>query len=65
MADGFESNQVTMSHKRKSISSYALKYKLEAIAYTENNSINSASKKFNVEKKASESGKVKKKSCFL
>ena len=51
MADEFESNKVTMSHKGKRISSYTLKYKLEALAYVENNSINSASKKFNVERK--------------
>ena len=51
MADEFESNEVAMSHKGKKISSYSLKFKLEAIAYAENNSINSSSKKFNVERK--------------
>ena len=51
MADEFESNEITMSHKGKRISSYTLKYKLEARAYAKNNSINSASKKFNVERK--------------
>ena len=40
-----------MSRKGKRISSYTLKYKLEALAYVENNSINSACKKFNVERK--------------
>ena len=38
-----------MSHKGKMVSSYTLKYKLEALAFVENSSINSASKKFNVE----------------
>ena len=60
MADEFESNEVTMSHKGKRISSYTLKYKLEAIAYAENNSINSASKKFNVERKRIREWKSKK-----
>ena len=61
MADESESNEVTMSHKGKRISSYKLKYKLEAIAYAENNSIDSASKKFNVERKRIREWK----SCFL
>jgi len=51
MADENETNEVAMSHKGKKISSYTLKFKLEAIAYAELNSINSASKKFNVERK--------------
>ena len=60
MADEFESNEVTMSHKGKMISSCTLKYKLEAIAYAKNNSINSASKKFNVERKRFREWKSKK-----
>ena len=51
MADENETNEVAMSHKGKKISSYTLKFKLEAIAFAELNSINSASKKFNVERK--------------
>ena len=51
MADENETNEVAMSHKGKKISSYTLKFKLEVIAYAKLNSINSASKKFNVEKK--------------
>ena len=60
MADEFESNEVTISHMGKRISSYTLNYKLEAIAYTENNSINSASKKFTVERKRIRKWKSKK-----
>ena len=60
MVDEFESNEVTMSHKGKRISSYTLKYKLEAIAYAENNSIDIASKKFNVERKRIRKWKSKK-----
>ena len=37
--------------REKKVSSYTLKYKLEAIAYAENNNISSASKKFNVDRK--------------
>ena len=51
MADENETNEVAMSHKGKKVSSYTLKFKLEAIAFAELNSINSASKKFNVERK--------------
>ena len=51
MADEFKSNEVAMWHKGKKVSSYTLKYKLEAIAYAENNNISSASKKFNVDRK--------------
>ena len=51
MADEIEVNEVAMSHKGKKVSSYSSKYKLEAIAHAENNSNNSASKKFNVDQK--------------
>ena len=47
MADEFKS----MSHMGKKVSSYTLKYKLEAIAYAENNNISPVSKKFNVDRK--------------
>ena len=49
-----------MSHKGKKVSGYTLKYKLEAIAYAENNNISSASKKFNVDRKRIREWKDKK-----
>ena len=49
-----------MSYKGKKVSSYTLKYKLEAIAYVENNNISSASKKFNADRKRIREWKDKK-----
>ena len=60
MVDEFKSNEVAMLHKGKKVSSYTLKYKLEAIAYAENNNISSASKKFNVDRKRIREWKDKK-----
>lgn len=51
MSDDEETNQDAMSHKGKKISTYSTKFKLEAIAYAENHSNNSASKKFTVDDK--------------
>jgi hypothetical protein len=52
MADEAETNEVSMSHKGKKVSSYTTKFKLEAVAYAELiNSNRSAGEKFNVDKK--------------
>ena len=63
MVDEIETN-VAMSHKGKRILSYSLNYKLEAIAYAENNSNSSASKKLNVDKKLENGEKVRTNSCL-